>query len=178
MSEWNWLDRVIAKIRYKTIKKYIPTNGVVADIGCGQDGAFLKYCQPFIARGYGFDYKIKNTKNNNLQFKNNRHSERLELRDECCDTVFMIAVLEHLEQPKKILEEAFRILKTDGMLVITTPTKAARIILELMAFKLHIINEEEVREHKHYYNKKEIFKLFHKCGFSDYQYKKFFFRYE
>lgn len=173
MSDWNWFDKAIAQMRYGVIKQFIPKGGVAADIGCGQDAAFLKYCSQFIVQGYGFDFKIKNSKINNLKLRNNAESERLELNDECCDCVFMIAVLEHLERPESMLEEIHRALKKDGKVVITTPTKAAKRVLEFMAFQLHVINEDEIREHKHYYNKKEIVELFEKCGFSDCMYKKF-----
>ena len=95
--------------------------------------------------------------------------------DNTCDTVFMIALLEHLDDPLYMLEEIYRILNNNGTLVLTTPTRLAKPILEFMAFKLHIINEEEILEHKHYYSKIEILDLCKQAGFSDVHYKKFCF---
>ncbi len=46
---------------------------------------------------------------------------------------------------------------------------------EFHGFRLHIMNEEEILEHKHYYNKKEILSLLKKNGFVDIHYKKFCF---
>lgn len=175
MSQWNCIDRKIAKIRYRAIKKYIPKAGVVADIGCGQEAAFLKYCSAQIQKGYGFDLRIHNCRTGNLTLLNNRHSSKLEIKSGCCDTVFMIAVLEHLDQPEILIKEARRILKPGGMFVITTPTKMAKPVLECMAFQLHLINAEEILEHKYYYKPKEIVCLLKRCGFSKCRYQKFLF---
>ncbi len=175
MSEWNSIDRKIAKIRYRTIKKYIPQSGVIADIGCGQEAAFLKYCAPQIKKGYGFDFRIQNYKTENLTLINNRHSQGLELKSGCCDTVFMLAVLEHLDNPENLIQEANRILKPGGTLVLTTPTIMAKPVLECMAFQLHLINVDEILEHKHYYVNQEIGALLKQCGFSKYKYQKFLF---
>lgn len=41
--------------------------GVIADIGCGQEAAFLMHCSPFIQKGYGFDFRIHNRKIRNLK---------------------------------------------------------------------------------------------------------------
>lgn len=175
MAEWNKLDKFIANIRYKTIERYIPRGGVIADIGCGREAAFLKQCSPLIKRGYGFDFRITNKVIKNLKLINNKNSEQLDIKSSSCDAVFMLAVLEHLDDPKKILDEIYRILKPGGMLCLTTPTPIARPILECMAFKLHIMNEEEILEHKHYYISSEIYELVRNCGFANYKYKKFCF---
>ena len=36
-NSWNILDRIIAKLRYAQVNKYI-INGNIVDIGCGQEG--------------------------------------------------------------------------------------------------------------------------------------------
>lgn len=81
------------------------------------------------------------------------------LPDCSVDTVFLNAVLEHLPDSYSVLKECKRILKTNGKIVMTTPTRLAKPVLEFMAFKLHIINEDEILEHVHYYNKKDIIDL-------------------
>lgn len=39
--EWNKLDQLIADIRYRKIDRYVPESGIVCDIGCGRNAAFL-----------------------------------------------------------------------------------------------------------------------------------------
>ncbi len=174
MSEWNCMDKFMAQIRYRAIEKYVPKGGVIADIGCGREAAFLKHCAPFIARGYGFDFRINNQTVDNLTLINNKNSKKLDIESECCHAVFMLAVLEHLDDPKVLLKEIYRILDVNGILCLTTPTPLSKPVLECMA-KLHIINEEEILEHKHYYKNREINKLITECGFIRYRYKKFCF---
>ena len=45
----------------------------------------------------------------------------LPLQNDSADLIILTEVLEHLKEPKKILFEANRILKKDGLLILTTP---------------------------------------------------------
>lgn len=173
--EWNRLDKIIANIRYRKIDRYVPEFGVLCDIGCGRNADFLKRHAKKIKKGYGFDFRIQDSIIDNIEIYNNKGMNHFPIADNICDTVFMIALLEHLDDPLTMLEEIHRILNDNGTLVLTTPTRLAKPILEFMAFKLHIINEEEILEHKHYYSKIEILDLFKQTGFSDVYYKKFCF---
>jgi len=155
-SEWNILDKIIAKFRYAQVDKYVPKNGKIVDIGCGQEGNFLLRHKNNISQGYGLDYKIKNHTVDNINFINNHISENLPITEHSIDAVFLNAVLEHLEHPEEVLLNALSLLKKGGKIVMTTPTPLAKPILEFMAYKLHIINEAEIREHVHYYNRNDI----------------------
>ena len=44
--------------------------------------------------------------------------------------------------------------------MITVPSKISKPVSEFLAFKMHIINEIEIKDHKHYYNKKDLYDLF------------------
>ena len=49
-------------------------------------------------------------------------------------------------------------------------------VLELMAFKLHIMNEAEILDHKHYYTGEEIREICRVCGLDvGNSYRKFWF---
>lgn len=88
---------------------------VIADIGRGQDAAFLMHCSPFIQKGYGFDFRIYNQENQkfirNLKLVNNKDADGLDVEEQCCDAVFMLTVLEHLDHPYNLLKAIHRILK-------------------------------------------------------------------
>ena len=47
-----------------------------------------------------------------------------------------------------------------GGLVITVPSRISKPVSEFLAFKMHIINEQEIKDHKKYYNKKDLYDLF------------------
>ena len=153
---WNILDKIIAKFRYAKVNNYVKSNGTIVDIGCGQEGQFLITNKKRIKKGYGLDYKIKNHTIDNIYFINNKNLKLLPIPKDSVDVVFLNAVLEHLIDPKAVLVEVLPLLKTGGKIVMTTPTPVAKPILEFMAYKLHIINEAEIREHVHYYTREDI----------------------
>lgn len=81
------------------------------------------------------------------------------------DCVSALAVLEHLSHPTEILEECFRILKKGGSLILTTPSPSAKPVLELLAFRLHLIPQEDIQEHKTYFSKDRLCKILKTIGF-------------
>jgi 2-polyprenyl-3-methyl-5-hydroxy-6-metoxy-1,4-benzoquinol methylase len=67
--------------------------------------------------------------------------EPLELGDEGFDTVLLVAVIEHLAHPDKVLAEVQKYLQPGGSLIITTPTlwgqRIHRLGARLGLFYLH-----------------------------------------
>jgi 2-polyprenyl-3-methyl-5-hydroxy-6-metoxy-1,4-benzoquinol methylase len=82
-------------------------------------------------------------------------------------------VLEHLENPERVLSECNRILKKDGKIIITTPAPVSKPILEFLSFKLHIVNPVEIKDHKHYFPKLELKLIMEKCCFANVHVKSF-----
>lgn len=72
----------------------------------------------------------------------------------------MLAVLEHLDHPIETVKEIDRILKPKGKLILTVPGRNSKPVLEFLAYKMKIVNEEEINDHKKYYNYRDIEKLF------------------
>lgn len=172
-DDWPLFEKMLGSLRYSKIKKYVMKDGVHCDIGCGYHGAFLKSISKQIGYGYGFDWKVTPGREGNIELINNRGIEGIPLEDESCDRVFMLAVLEHLEDAEAMVRECHRILKKGGILVLTTPTPIAKPILEFLSFKLHLISRASIEEHKHYYSRPEMMEIFRKCGFSKAKYRKF-----
>lgn len=155
-KNWNFLDKLIAFWRYHKVKKYVPQGGVMVDIGCGREAAFLMQQKTRIAKGLGFDFRIQNAVCDNIFLFHHQPNQSLNLNAHFADAIFLNAVLEHIPEPLPLLKECKNVLKNNGVLVMTTPTPFAKPILEFLAFQLHIINEEEILEHCHYYNLKDI----------------------
>ena len=99
----------------------------ILDIGCG-DGSFIirfkKYCEVFgvdisrraikIAKGAGIDAYTVDVS-----------CEKLPFEDEYFDIVYMGDVIEHLVNPDFAINEAARVIKSNGFLVLSTPNLAS-----------------------------------------------------
>lgn len=68
----------------------------------------------------------------------------------------MLAVLEHLNYPLAMLQEIERILVPNGILLLTAPSHAAKPVLEFLSYKLKIVSEAEIRDHKRYWNRADL----------------------
>lgn len=80
--------------------------------------------------------------------------------------VCMLAVLEHLNYPLLMLKEIRRVLVKNGILLLTVPSHAAKPVLEFLSYKLHIIDEAEIRDHKRYFNKADLLDLSQRADLS------------
>jgi len=169
------LDKFIRFLRFRKVTKYVPKNSIVCDIGCGKKPYFLKSIASFIKYGIGFDKDVEDYKNSKLEFKKLEISNHIPLGKESVDIVIMLAVLEHFENPREVLNESFRILKNNGKLILTTPTPLAKPILEFLAFKLKVINENEIKDHKNYFWPDDIKKMLLEVGFKRENIKNYFF---
>ena len=162
------LEKPFAKLRARAILKYIPKkNGVICDIGCGIEPRFLLDLQGRISEGWGVDKKTTaKIWNNKVQTIKKNLNEKISLpfNENKFDCVTLLASLEHLKFLKESLKEAWRVLKPGGAVMITTPSPIAKSILEFLAF-LNLVSKEEIRDHKHYYSKRELINLLRASGF-------------
>ena len=162
-NKYNALDKLIATFRSKEIKKNINLKGKkILDFGCGSNFLELKkryhQCSDiFLVDKIGIDFKEENF--NFINFNGNVSELDKILPNEYFDHIFLLAVIEHLDHPENILNMLKYKLKKDGFIFLTAPSKKSKWILEFMAFKLKIINEELIKEHKRYYNFNEYNKL-------------------
>lgn len=115
-TQHNWL---IHKINNNIILNILhKIRGVVYDLGCGTrpyEQAILTCATNY----YGVDWS------------NTQHAQRadiisdlnrpLNIKDGVADTVVSFQVLEHLSEPQNMINEAFRILKSEGNIVLTVP---------------------------------------------------------
>jgi 2-polyprenyl-3-methyl-5-hydroxy-6-metoxy-1,4-benzoquinol methylase len=86
----------------------------------------------------------------------------------------MIAVLEHIENEQEILSEIHRILVPNGKLILTVPSIWAQPVLEFLAYKLRIVSEAEIRDHKRYYTHDRLKAvLVEKTGFQQFTHRYF-----
>lgn len=172
-QKWNVIDRFLSYWRTRFIDKYIGADSIVADIGCGQEGSFLLSIAHKIKRGYGYDFNLKEESS-----KGNITLLNTDFLDDSkqYNIVLLIATLEHLPYPQEVhilLTEVYSRLQSGGYFILTTPDKRSQGLLEFLSYKMHLLNEEEIRDHKHYFDKGELENLMVLHGFREISHKYF-----
>lgn len=141
--------------------------GKILDIGCGSYPYFLNTIK--FNKKYGVDPSLINTDVKNMKlFKNDVAKSKLPFNNNYFDVVTMLAVFEHIDGSKlnKFLKEIFRVLKKNGIFIITTPSPWSDRLLHQMA-KVGLISSEEIHDHKSHYDMKTILKIIRSSGFRD-----------
>lgn len=97
------------------------------DVGCGY-GYFLRTCSEHGFRCLGVDiskYALHKLKNTKIVTVLADAQSGLPLKSDSVDIVIMLEVIEHLKRPHKTLQEISRVLKSNGILYVTTPNSNA-----------------------------------------------------
>lgn len=145
-----YLERFLQNYRFNMVKKYLI--GDVLDFG-GNEGELKRFVKgKYIIVNYD-------------------HSAMENIK---VDTIVALAVVEHIkfEEVFSIFKKFKPILNKEGIIFLTTPTKMAKPVLEFLAF-INLVDKENIKEHKHYWNKKELARLAEDSGFEIKKYKKF-----
>ena len=153
------LEPLLRWLRFRKVISQIPADCRLLDLGCGQSAWFLRRVASRLEQGVGIDFKVKAMQLENLQLLPLKLSEALPFADASFDIVTMLAVLEHLEHEHLILQEVRRILKPGGKLVLTVPSIWAKPVLELLAYRLNWVDEQQIRDHKRYYNRARLYQV-------------------
>lgn len=177
-KDFNALDLFICRWRSRTVSRHIRPASRVLDFGCGHQAMFLQAVQHQIAHGIGLDYDSESGPiGPNLEIRKFHFQGRLDFPDHSFEQVSLLAVLEHipLELVDALFEEFHRVLVPGGQVLLTTPTPAAKPVLEFLAFKLHVISAPEIADHRHYYSQADLQSLATRRGFQCSLYRKFLF---
>ena len=146
------LEKKLQHLRFNKVKPHL--NGDVLDFG-GNRG------------------ELKNFVKGQYYLVNYDHSiiDNEELR---VDTIVSLAVIEHMtvEDVVTSFRKFKRILRKDGRIFLTTPTKMSKPVLELLAF-IGLLDKKNIEEHKHYWNKNELLQLAVDAGFKVKTFKRF-----
>ncbi len=113
---FNWL---IYDISDKFLEKYSKYyKGDFYDLGCGE-APYKEYFLQYADRYIGVDW-TKTLHNSQADVVSDLN-KKIELEDEVADTIVSLSVMEHLCEPQLFLNEAHRVLKQDGVMILQVP---------------------------------------------------------
>jgi 2-polyprenyl-3-methyl-5-hydroxy-6-metoxy-1,4-benzoquinol methylase len=168
------LEGFLAKRRACLAGRLIPDGhrrGRILDIGCGihpyhliNTGFFEKYGIDKTIREK--DYESLKDDNIFIRTFNIEDGGNLPFEDEHFDVITMLAVLEHVEPShvSRILNDVFRVLKNDGIFILSTPPPWTDRLLLIMA-GLGLVSVTEIKDHKDTYRSEKIIFLLREAGF-------------
>lgn len=137
------LREYIKQKRINVAKEYVEDSNLMSllDIGC-DDKYFLN--------------QFKNIQTTGIDKSLGHYVEKeLHFEDSSFNYVTMLAVIEHLEHPKEIIQECARVLKKKGLLIITVPLD--NFIFDFLHNTLYSKDELEVEGlHIQSFNKKNM----------------------
>jgi len=81
------------------------------------------------------------------------------------DNIILAAFIEHIDNPKVMMTEAKRVLKPDGLIVITTPSKWGGFVHE-MCSNMGLLSHEAAEEHKGFVNLDKMKEVVRSTGLS------------
>ena len=143
-----------------------PDGGRVLDVGCGNGSLINAISKKRKIEAYGIDISPKmieecRSRYNGVNFEVST-GERIAFADDYFDTITICCVLHHLNNPRKFFEEARRVVKPGGILIVGEPWSPilAKQILDYVISPLLRAGDNKT------FTKKRLHRLFDEHGFS------------
>src|SRR6187399_2332037 len=164
------VDRFGVWLSARQIRKCVGSlrRKTVADIGCGYHATFVRSVLPELERAILIDSAIAEdlkTEHKVMAIEGTIPEVLQQVPTDSLDIVLCISVLEHLWDPAAAIEECRRIVRPGGVCMINVPSWRGKWFLEFSAFRLGLSPVDEIRDHKTYYDVKDIHPLLVQAGF-------------
>lgn len=159
------LDRVLRGWREKMAEDELDLDGgkVIWDAGCGRQANLGWKVRHKLKQYVGIDWKIVPGKIGNVTLVKKDIARIGEMKGKA-DKIVCLAVIEHLDEPKKFIAGCWKVLNEGGKLIITTPQpKAEKWLWRLVRWGL--IDGNEVEEHKRYFRPDNLMEMLKNEGF-------------
>jgi SAM-dependent methyltransferase len=169
------LSPLLQKRRHEAVKPFL--RGDILDLGCGHAEiiSLLSEHQTYV--GVEGDPDIFNWLKSNFPgfefYLRDLNWDELNL-NRIFDTILMVAIIEHIVNPSFVLSQIPSLLKSDGLLVLTTPTILGDKVHRFGA-RLGLFSMIAVRDHVRIYDYHSLHTLMKNNGLDIKQYKKFMF---
>jgi len=117
---------------YKYAKTLLANRHSVVEIGCGE-GYGTRVLSETCERVVGFDVSEEAVNHANSKYSNDRcefrlyDGSRLPVADGDFDAAVSFQVIEHVHADANFVREAYRVIKDNGLLIVTTPNRLHRL---------------------------------------------------
>lgn len=139
--------------RQKWAFTWLPQSNLVVDIGCS-NRPLINLLKSKCKKVIGIDTDIDallSLRNQNLDITLvQAKAENLPLPSNFADVALLLDVLEHTQDEKMVISEAWRILKPDGLLILSVPYKGLFSFLDPENLSRKIKSKTDYPYHKHY----------------------------
>ncbi|MBN2407911.1 MAG: class I SAM-dependent methyltransferase [Elusimicrobia bacterium] len=172
------LSPLLGRIRLKKISQKIVPDSSVLDVGCGI------LCRPGLIQRKidysGIDIDERTIRANISLFPDGRfycvdiEKEDVPETGKKYDFIIMAAVIEHVNNPVKVMTKIGGLLKPQGRILLTTPAPLGEIILKMGAC-LGIFSREAEKQHNALLGKRDLSRLAECCGLELEYYERFLF---
>jgi SAM-dependent methyltransferase len=164
-----FLDKIGRKLSNQKATKAFRSHTIncAADIGCGYDA---RLGRSLFARAdvlHLVDSAVHRTEGTTHEVIHEGTIPEIldQIMNESIDAILLNNVLEHIENPDLILNVLYQKLNHGGVLFINVPTWRGKSFLEMAAFKLKLAPEEEMNDHKFYYELETLWPLLRSAQF-------------
>jgi dolichol-phosphate mannosyltransferase len=156
------LQRYWQRKRYSIIEGFAEGRGLTLDIGCGSSRILSSKARPI-----GVDIRI-----NKLLYARrfrrplvNGSIWSLPFADQTFDCLICSGLIESLERPDEPLVELRRVLKPNGILVVSTPDHGKRMWRMIKPLYEKIVQENFTKSNRRFYSYQSLKELLEKFGF-------------
>jgi SAM-dependent methyltransferase len=163
------VDRLGVWLSTRAVARHADLDGArLADVGCGYHATFVRSVLDRVERVTLVDVSLEEDLHRHPRV--DAHEGPIDdvlpsLPDDAFDVVLCLSVLEHLWEPQDVLAELHRVTAPGGTVLVNVPTWLGRSALELSAFRLGLSPPDEMDDHKHYFDPRDLWPLLVRAGF-------------
>jgi SAM-dependent methyltransferase len=120
----DWIDLQWSQVIRQLTMAAPRAHGRLLDVGCGNkpyEHMFLPYVSEYIGIEHEGSFAQTHAANAERAPDYYYDGDKLPFPDQSFDTVLSVQVLEHTPQPQRLLNEMARVLREDGLLILTAP---------------------------------------------------------
>lgn len=173
------LEKLLRRLRIAQIRPYVQGKNVL-DFGCGEDAVTLRHLKALCQNRVGVDIRYRGLPAQHPEeglFLAGDFQQLRQIQEEHkfrVETVISLATFEHLWEHE--LLEVLHSIRTDTdaqRIVGTAPTRMAKPVLEFLSYRLHLIDESQIRDHKVYYTASHLTQVVNDGGWRMQTYRTF-----